>query len=149
MNVDKFRAELIVPPVKIEQMFFAVSNFIFHPAKLPDDKGKLSDIQISFEAKINRIDEENKTVQVQVLIQSVPEQDKKIEFTVMCIGIYTWLDERFDENAVKNIYQWGASVQTSSIREHIIAQTSRGPYNMPTPIPLGLIHIKTEAPTEK
>lgn len=149
MNTDKFKAELIVPPVKIERIFFAVSDFVFHPISSPDEKEKLANIQISFEAKINHIDEENKTVQVQVLIQSVPEQDKKIEFAVVCIGIYTWLDEIFDEKAVKSIYQWGASVQTSSIREHIITQTSRGPYNTPSPIPVGLIQIRTEAPTEK
>ena len=148
MNKSKFKAELVVPPVKIERMFFAVSSFIFHPAKLPDDKEKMMNVQISFEADINHVDKENKTVEIQVIIQSVPEQDKKIEFAVMCVGTYTWLGEEFDENAIKNIYQWGASVQTSSIREHIITQTSRGPYNVPSPIPIGLIHIKTETPHE-
>lgn len=148
MNKYKFKAELVVPPVKIERMFFAVSHFIFHPAKLPDDKEKMMNIQISFDSDISRVDEENKTVEIQVTIQSVPEQDKKIEFAVMCVGIYTWLGETFDENAVKSIYQWGASVQTSSIREHIITQTSRGPYNVPSPIPIGLIHIETETPPE-
>ena len=142
MNVDKFKAELIVPPVKIDQMFFAVSNFVFQPTKLPDEKDKFSNIQVSFDSGIISVDEEHKTVQLQVTIQSVPEQDKNLEFIVVCIGVYTWLGETFDEKAVKNIYQWGASVQTSSIREHIITQTARGPYNMPTPIPLGLIHIK-------
>ncbi len=148
MKTDKFKAELVVPPVKIERMFFAVSSFIFHPANLSDDKEKLMNIQISFDSDIVRIDKEHKTVEVQVTIQSVQEQDKKIEFAVMCVGVYTWLGEAFDEKAVKSIYQWGASVQTSSIREHIITQISRGPYNVPSPIPIGLIHIKTETPPE-
>ena len=147
INIEQFKAELIVPPVKIEHMFFAASSFYFYPVQDTDEKAKLTNIQISFDAKITGIDEAKKMVQIQVTLKSVPDEDKKLEFNVMCIGVYTWLDDTFDEKAVKSLYQWGASIQTSAIREHIMAQTSRGPYNVPSYIPVGLIHIKTEVST--
>lgn len=141
MNINKFKAELIIPPINIVSIFFPISSFIFHPVKMPEERGKLSDIKISFESNIVAIDEENKKVQIQVMIQNSPQEESKLEFTVVCIGIYTWSDDVFDETSVKNIYQWGTSIQVSAIREHIVKETSRGPYSIPNYVPMGLIRV--------
>ncbi len=121
-----------------------MSSFAFHAVKLPEENGKMSDVKISFEAKIVGIDETNKRAQIQVTIQSLPEQEEFVEFVVICVGIYTWLGDALDEDAVKKIYQWGTSIQVSTIREHVIKETSRGPYGQPSYIPMGLIQIKNE-----
>lgn len=141
MNINKFKAELVIPPINIVSIFFPISSFIFHSLKMPEEKEKLLDIKISFESNIVAIDEENRKVQIQVIIQNSPQQEAKLEFTVVCIGIYTLSEGTFDENSVKNIYQWGTSIQVSAIREHIVKETSRGPYNIPNYVPMGLIRV--------
>ncbi len=147
ININQFKAELITPPIIINKIFFALSSFAFHAVKLPEEKGKMPDMKISFDAKIISIDETNKRVQIHVTIQSLPEQEELVEFAVMCVGIYTWLGDALDEDAVKKIYQWGTSIQVSTIREHVIKETSRGPYSQPSYIPMGLIQIKNEHDT--
>jgi len=147
MNLEELKtleAKLAVTPVEIIDIFFSHSLITIYPAHSPEDfvsSVNLKDMR--FSAKIINVIEKDKLVYLSVGISNSLEEQKHkgIEFNIVCIGGYAWRGDVFDEDAVKKIFNWGVSIQVSSIRQHIAQETARSPYRTPWYFPIALVQI--------
>lgn len=128
--------------LKIERLFFSNSTFSFTPPSDSPGKELLNPSNVLFSSEIKMLNETEKSLQVTVQIQTDPNASKYTNFSVCCIGIYAWLGNDLDSDLYKSIYSWAVAVQTGAIRQHVVQETSRGPFGTPYFIPVALVEIK-------
>lgn len=139
MNVKEFRADLTILPLKINEIFISNFSFDVHPSQEEINNVDLKNLQ--FSASINILDDKEKKIQVSVRLQTSDTEKEIYEFSISCVGIYTWQGDTWEDKDIQNIYAWCVSIQISTIRQRIAQETANSPYHISWYIPLALVKI--------
>lgn len=148
MSKLNMQAHLCRLPVNIEEIFFGEQQIKVHPSN-PEQFSTTSPKEIIFSSSISILDELNKRIQVSVQFETSKEHTPLIEFKISCIGIYTWEGDNLDDNALKNIYNWGISVQTGVVRQKLSEVLQTSPYHEVWYLPVSFVKIEHVTPTTK
>ena len=141
MNKVNMKVQLLTLPVQIIELFFNEQLIKVHPMLLSDEP-TLSMADILFSSSFAVLDEGNKRVQVSIKFQTDSKHKRVIEFSLSCIGIYSWQGNSFNETALKNIYNWGVSVQTGAVRQKLSEILQTSPYHEVWYLPISLPKIE-------
>ena len=143
MNKINMTVKLLTLPVKIIEIFFNEQQVKVHPMLLSDDDPVLSMKDILFSSSFAVLDENNHRVQVSIRFQTDNTHKRAIEFSLSCVGIYTWDGDTFTKDALRNIYNWGISVQTGAVRQKLSEILQTSPYHEVWYLPISLPKVET------
>ena len=139
MNTKELRADLVMLPLKINEIFISNFSFDVHPSQDEITNVDLKNLQ--FSSSINILDDKEKKIQVSVRLQTSNEEKDIYEFSISCVGIYTWQGDTFEDKDIQNIYAWCVSIQISTLRQRIAQEAANSPYHISWYMPLALVKI--------